>query len=507
MALFQVLIISLEIWTAVTCNETTEINITTVEALQQQLRKSELESKQYKIYYERTVIKLVRLHLQHGDVNSALDEFLVLRNKDALIEELVQCLYSDSKLKLQHLTQFVCKINFFTASYVAINTLYLEIMKKNQSEENEVVVALYYGTENLIRNTNFTSQSSVLKINLIDLNTKITPDVRDKIMSLLLQDIENGEFERPNLFVNITRLCGSEELFLVDLVTLYLTRTSLAQFSKLYKFVNTFKLHARICHAYAVIWKKLQARGAVKTMEALAVWFHASEITIARNILNTQCMEIASRTAPEYKQILFANYSNYIENGLTNSTRDLHEKYHLKYFFIDYISSQNVSFFQNENFNKLFDTINNLPSSEDICFAVYAVSEHFKSYQMRGTFEHFQILKIVKEMKSQENYATMDALAKSKCEGVAKNMPPVFNQVLYGDASRCKLINRVHYGHALTSTCSRDMEHKYRIIYTSPDEDSDDQCWTLELPELNHGINFRNFYFNDVHMRFIYDKS
>lgn len=62
---------------------------------------------------EQAVMRLAIMHLQNNEVDQARDEFLDLNNHFDLVEELVQSAYSNTKVKLLPLVNFVCKIPFF----------------------------------------------------------------------------------------------------------------------------------------------------------------------------------------------------------------------------------------------------------------------------------------------------------------------------------------------------------------------------------------------------------
>jgi len=356
MSVLQVLIILISTWT---CNGSkilrTKRNTQSLEELRKELRESQREKQKLENFHLKTVMKLTVSQLQNGDIDSASIEFAALKNRDELIEELVQSAYRNKKVQLHHLTAFVCQINGFTTGYVAMSALYQEMVKNNQPEEQEMI-AMYYKTLQLADCKYFASQSSQLKNNILELKT----DLEVKIMSPLVDDIKNRSFERPNQVVNRTKqLWNGEELFLSQLAKFYVTRmSSSSQCSNLLDFVRRLPSYKSMCHAYATIWQELGG----DTLEALAVWSHASEIVkMAGNISDAQCTDIADSRPPAYVQTLDLDYQNYIEHGHTDKIRDLHARYYLRTWFAYYLGTRHLSELQNSNFNKMVDAIYALP--------------------------------------------------------------------------------------------------------------------------------------------------
>lgn len=249
-------------------------------------------------------------------------------------------------------------------------------MKKNSQLEEKEMILLYFRLQNLSDYANFVSQTHALQKNYRDLKTKLAPH-KQKIMTSLVNDIKKEDFVRPKAVLDIvnsiTKWTG-EKLFMTDLVNTYITSTSLTDFEHLYKFsTKIISTWSSQCHALAAIWQKLKSSGSGESMEALAVWSYASEITKVRNIVDAQCLDIASNNAPAYKQTLVSDYNSNIKYGRTSIIKELHAKYWMRYFFNDYISSLSLYELSNNNFNRLIDTIDDLPWIEDMCFALDAV--------------------------------------------------------------------------------------------------------------------------------------
>ena len=501
MSVLQVLIILISTWT---CNGSkilrTKRNTQSLEELRKELRESQREKQKLENFHLKTVMKLTVSQLQNGDIDSASIEFAALKNRDELIEELVQSAYRNKKVQLHHLTAFVCQINGFTTGYVAMSALYQEMVKNNQPEEQEMI-AMYYKTLQLADCKYFASQSSQLKNNILELKT----DLEVKIMSPLVDDIKNRSFERPNQVVNRTKqLWNGEELFLSQLAKFYVTRmSSSSQCSNLLDFVRRLPSYKSMCHAYATIWQELGG----DTLEALAVWSHASEIVkMAGNISDAQCTDIADSRPPAYVQTLDLDYQNYIEHGHTDKIRDLHARYYLRTWFAYYLGTRHLSELQNSNFNKMVDAIYALPYISDVCYAVAAVFTKFESEGMLGTFEHFQVLQIVKKMRDQASYAKIDPVSKFNCESAAENTPPLFHMFLYKDTTNCRLLNRHYVEEPLFCTNATRTEFGYRRIFSTSNRTIvKDQFWNLTVAENTHGIILRNKNHTKMSLRFIRD--
>jgi len=386
--------------------------------------------------------------------------------------------------------------------YTAINVQHQE-MAENDLE----TITLFYRIQNLAKDPKFTSlPPSSLKTNIFTLQTKLAMLIQ-KIMISLVADIKNEIFERTLEAVNMVRYKGAEEVFLADLVKLYLITSTLSQFTQLYDFAQSLPFYTSECNAHAAIWRELQSSGAGDTMEALAVWIRASQITKELHDLDIhQCKSIAGSAAPAFKHSLISLYRKYIKNGRTKEIQDLHKTYRMEYFFADYISTLGPAELQKNKFEKLLETIDALPFIEDVCFATAAVCERFKIYpQMLGTFEHFQALNIIMRTKALPNYENEDEIAKSKCESASENTPPVFHTLLYGNTSQCRLLNRRYQDQALycPDSSSTD-EFGYRNIYTMTSKKlAADQFWNVTLAGWTDGVFLRNNQHGKVDLRFI----
>jgi hypothetical protein len=487
------------------------LDLKRADALRKEHEKGEAESKELERKLTEITKRFVKSHLKNGndDVDSAVDELEALGNKDEWAETLVKLIFHDSKVSLQHLTSFVCKIQNFSTSYIAINALYEKLEDFDRLEEIEVVV-LFYKIHYLVEDTSFKLQSAELQQNILGLKQRLEKN-KHEVMNSLVDNIKNGEFERPNSVRNQTTQFddGADKFYFMDLVKLYLKSTSLDEFPHLNDFILSLPTYISQCIAQETIWQELQVSGHNDTMEALVVWMRASEITKARNSSNDQCLEIADSPAPAYEQTLISNYKNFIKNGRILEIIDLHGKYDITYFLANYIYSLSKLEMQNENFNKLIAAINALPHIEDVCIAASAVYEQLENFEMSETFEHFQTLQTVKKMMTDENYKSMtDKFAKSKCESVVAIIPPVFHQLLYGDTSNCRLLNRQYDSEPLfcTSLKSTD-EFGYRNIYLSTSkEDAADQFWNLRVSlNVTLGVFLRNNYHKNIDLRFVND--
>lgn len=446
---------------------------------------------------ENTVKNLVIVHLQDGHIIDAVTEFEALKFRDALVPEFVQMAYSDSDVELVHLAKFVCKFTYFSTGLLAINALYNEMEKNNQLEAKEIV--LMY-----LRIKIMADQSSSNKAKTMALSSKLAPH-NLKIMTSLVNEIKNEAFLRPREVLDVaTSISNGGQKFMNILVKLYFDQYNLAKFPHLYNFIKIVPLWSNTCYAYSKTWKELRARGNGDSMEALAVWSHASEITKIRRVADAQCLEIANSEAPSYKQTLVSEYNTNIKYARTNNIKELHGKYEMSYFFADYISSLSIYELQNDNFDRVFDAISEIPYSLDKCIAANAVYERFRQSAMLGMFEHFQILWMIKDMKDYSaDYAKADAFSKSQCESALQNIPSVYQQMLIpGATADCRLINR-HYGEPLYCTSDAHTEHGYRRILTwIPKDDDPDQHWRFEMGGIHSAYWVNNE--DRIQMRYIH---
>jgi hypothetical protein len=472
------------------------------EALKLELNQSELKRQEIEKNHEQAVMKLVIIHLQNSDVKSALTEFMALKNRDAWTEKLVESAFSDSKVQLPLLAKFVCKINDFTTGYIGINALHKEMDKNNQLEEIETIL-LYYRTKIFMEDIGFEFLSFELKNNYHELISKLLPH-QNSILTSLVREIKSEALDRSKKAVEGVGCIGSksEEYLLTDVMTLYLrgSSTRLAQFPQLYKFVVAMNSYSSTCYAFAAIWKELKAHdGAGETMEALAVWSYASDITKMQHISDAQCIEIADSRAPAYKETLFSKYENYINNGGKSQIRELHKTYELSYVFDEYVRSLSLIELQNDNyFNKLVDVIDNLPFYYDICSAAATVYERFEASSMLGTYEHFQTLQIAYSWKD-------SSYGPNKCKEVLdENMPTVFKKLLDGETSNCRLINR-YYNEPLycpTRWYERNSGGITQISTWILNDDDPGQYWNIKAFRGN-GVVLTNNYYTKFHLRFL----
>lgn len=291
--------------------------------------------------------------------------------------------------------------------------MYEEMVKNNQLQEFEVI-ALNYRIQTMTSDPKFASQSLGLKASYSKLKSKIAPHAL-KITTSLVNDIAKGDFKRPNAVFEVQKnFQKGKDLFLAELVKLYLSSTNLMQFVQMYKYIENLQSYKSVCYMYAILWQELRARGSGGTMELLVVWVRASEISQLLkkgNETDAQCKSVANSSAPIYKETLassppITDYKNFIKNGQLKNIQELHKKIRMAFFFADYISSLTWGALQNAKFNKLVEAINALPSFYDTCTVAAAVYERLKRSEMRGTFEHLQALQIVKKTRSKPNYTT-----------------------------------------------------------------------------------------------------
>lgn len=153
----------------------------------------------------------------------------------------------------------------------------------------------------------------------------------------------------------------------------------------------------------------------------------------------------------------------------------------------------------------MIDAIDDLPYNGDKCYEANAVCEKFKHSAMLGTFEHFQMMQIVKKVKGFANYEQTGAFFKSKWDSAAQNTPSIFKKLLNGETSDCKLINRF-FNEPLYCTTGSYSDHGYRQIFTwmPKDDDSEDQQWSFNVPGGIHGVNIRNNYRTNQNWRYIF---
>jgi hypothetical protein len=100
---------------------------------------------------------------------------------------------------------------------------------------------------------------------------------------------------------------------------------------------------------------------------------------------------------------------------------------------------------------------------------------------MPGTFEHFQVLQIVKTAMNTSEYANLDQVSKAKCDSVLENIPAAFQQLLNETTSNCRLFNRQFYYDLLFCANPNKTSLGYRDIYsvTKPDGDAE-TFWNLK---------------------------
>ena len=467
------------------------------ESLQHDLRKLELEEQRNETYQEQLALKLVIQNLQKGHVDFAWNTFKELQVADLMgylvVEDFLLSAYSDSKVGLQQLVPFVCKIENLVTTYTVIKDLFNKMSENNQLENKETTL-MYLRLQFLVTDAKFESKETGLKSNILELKSKLATHT-DKILTSLVNEIQSGAFDRAKKLVEIAG--ESEELLLNDLMKLYLSKTNLNEFMQLYNFVHSLPLFASMCYAHSAIWQELRATGSGDTMEALAVWMHASEITKDQNMSDARCMKIANVRIPKHKLTRISNYKTYLESSAGNEIAKLHKLYNMNYIFTDYINSLNLTDFN--EFSGLVEVINKLPTF-DQCISVAAIYEKFKaSPQMLGSFQHFQILQIVKEARAHPNYSSMDKFARSKCESVTRNTPYLFNKVLFQNTKNCKLINRV-YEEPLYFSELHDVV--YREIDTwIPKTDAANQYWNLGLQ--GQTVSLVNNFYNTYKLAFL----
>lgn len=469
-----------------------------------ELTKEEIQrQQQLQKDHEASVKKLMIANLQDGDVDTAVAEFVTLENKNALAPEFVRSAYSSNKVQLIHLARFTCKINFYATGYLAINALYEEMAKKNQLEAKEIVL-LYLRVKILADEADFKNQPSADQNNILHLTETLAPH-NLKIMTLLISNIKSEAYQHPKSILEVAKsIPNGEQLFLSDLVKLYFEKTSFSYFNRLYNFAKGLPYYSNICYSYAAMWKELKSRGSGESMEALAVWSHASEIAKMRLIADDRCQDIANSEAPAYHRTLVSQYNSNIKFARTSNIRELHQQYKLSYFFADYIGSLSIHELQNDNFNRVVDAIEALPYTEDICFATYAVNERFKQSAMLGLFEHFQNLRAIHKVRASSGYGTMDAFAKSKCESAYSYQPAAFTKLLNGQTSNCRLKNR-YVDEPLYCTGDAFTEHGYRRVFTwIPNETDEDQYWSISANNNPHGVRFHNLDHTSMDMRYIH---
>lgn len=496
--LFQVVIISTGMVTAVSSNPKF------ASRGKRELTKEEIQrQQQLQKDHEASVKKLVIANLQDGDVDTAVAEFVTLENKNGLAPEFVQSAYSSNKVQLIHLAMFTCKINFYATGYLAIKALYEEMAKKNQLEAQEMVL-LYLRLKILADEADFKNQPPADQNNILSLKDTLAPH-NMKIMTSLISNIKSEAFQSPKSILEVAKsIPNGEHLFLSDLVKLYFEKTSFSYFNRLYNFAKGLPYYSNICYSYAAMWKELKSRGSRESMEALAVWSHASEIAKMRLFSDDRCQDIANSEAPAYHRTLVSQYNSNIKFARTSNIREFHQQYKLSYFFADYIGSLSIHELQNDNFNRVVDAIEALPYSEDICFATYAVNERFKQSAMLGLFEHFQNLRAIHNVKTSSNYGTLDAIAKSKCESAYSYKPNAFIKLLNGQTSNCRLKNR-YVDEPLYCTGDAYTEHGYRRVFTwIPNETDEDQYWSISVNNNPHGVRVHNLDHTSMDMRYIH---
>lgn len=471
--------------------------------LELELRQSQFERLLIEKNREESVIKLTVLHLESGDVKSACKEFEGLKNRVSLAEKMVQSAYLNSKVKLQDLATFVCQINFYLTSLLAISALYTEMEKKKQLDEKETIILFYELQYTLVNDSKFATLPSGKKF--LDLKMKLLPH-KAAIMTSLVNDIKKGEFERPNKVVECAKSTWRcERLFVPDLMQLYLASANLNNFALLYHFVRQLTSINNTCEAYVAIWPQLRANGTGDTIEALAVWSHASEILKMENVSGKSCNEIAKSKPPSYMHNLISTENIYTKYGLSNNMKYQPKNYHMVYFFADFISTQPNYKMQNKYFNKIIDTINDLPSTFDKCYAMSAVYKKLKNLGMLENFEYFQVLSTLKRIKTR---STLNAYSKSKCESAAVDTPKIFHKLLYEGTSNCRLLNRFYSHSALYCASWFYQQFGYRKIYAWEYESADDKTstrWDLRMSNENHGFNLHSKDQPNYYLRYIYD--
>jgi hypothetical protein len=420
---------------------------------------------------EKVTMRFTILHLKIGNIDSAYDEFKALESQEYLVEEIVKSLYANNTLEVLQIFNFICKFNRSASSYKAINTLYEEMAKNNQLEQKEII-PMYFKIQSAYNSSdrNIKPQFSILQKQYQALNSKLST-LKVKIVNSIVNNIKNRRFERLNDMINITQSLSLQDamLFQADVVKQYLTVTNTTQFANLLNFVQVSNSFTTICNFYAAIWKELETSGALETMEALAVWTHASEIVDTRQIQDTLCSAISAVRAPAYRQMLVYRYTDYIKNGQITEIRNLHQTYRLTHFFAYFIRLMSKTELI-KMLVKLLDAIIALPYVADMCFTaavVYRELIDLKIANSIGSFEHLQILHFVKKITTNSDYKNLDEVSKSKCESIAERTPTAFEQILKGSTSNCSLLNRNYDEEPLFCASSNSTGRAgYRNIYS-----------------------------------------
>lgn len=279
--------ISLVLLTAVTCNEHTICDSTTLEELQKKLKESELQKQLLERNHEMDVMKLAIVHLQHGDVDSACSEFQTLKNKDNLVEEMVQSAYANKKVQLQHLARFTCDIKTFSTGYNAINALHQELAKNNQLEKKEVIT-MYFRLKFMVNYLRFSSQTSSLQSNILRLKTKIAENYLH-----IMEIASSGDSTFKKTLINNYKNYITQEEY-NDVIALHeryrmeyfytdfinsLTQSEMQNdnFNKIVNAITTLPSLYDTCYAVDTVYRRL------KNLDMLRQFEHFQTLQIVRN--------------------------------------------------------------------------------------------------------------------------------------------------------------------------------------------------------------------------------
>jgi hypothetical protein len=455
--------------------------------------------------YQQAVMRLTVFHLKNGKIEFAYNEFKELEMDDLFVKEFIKSTYSNETLTLLQLASLICRSYLFTSVYTATNTLYEEMANKKQLLNRQIIIPLYYKIESLIDDVNFHLQAPEFRTKFLKLNNQLSQQ-KVQIVKLFADEILVRKYDSHEYTLTVMESLSllDAALFQADVMNVYLA-SNLTNYSQLFKFITTLTSYTMICNFYATIWQTLRTKNSSESMEALAIWIHASEITQMRNISDTLCTPISNRKVPpEYKSAFVSEYKNYILKKDYSKINDLHKKYRLNYFVMDFINNLELSELLNEKYVKLITYLVSNPIKRgDGCYAAAAAHTKFEAFGKLGSYENFQILKSTREFV---HGSSLDKISRPYCKSARENLPAIFLKLLSEKTSNCSVRNRFYAEETLLCANFNSTEDGYRTIYTTPLQFADaSQFWNMQFSKVNKGIYFKNKYHNNITLRYIKD--